>query len=180
MCLSLTMSSNRDSIIGGSIVNRLSGVRDAVARWAVSLRPPGSGARGHGPGKRAFAATGAAAALLVGSLGIAVSAGVADGSDVITAAIHVGTDPDGVAVNPDGIDAYVINGVDSTISIIDLATNTVTATLSGGVRPEAAAVTTPTRPTTPPSSPSTSDDRSRREAKVVGSNGPSQVGCWPV
>lgn len=45
--------------------------------------------------------------------------------------IPVGTTPVGIAINPAGTLAIVVNQSSSTVSIIDIATNTVTKTLSG-------------------------------------------------
>jgi YVTN family beta-propeller protein len=74
------------------------------------------------------------AALFVGfgSLGVVVSAGVADAADTITATINVGSEPFGVAINPAGTLAYVANSGDNTVSVIDLSDNAVTGTIEVG------------------------------------------------
>jgi YVTN family beta-propeller protein len=47
-----------------------------------------------------------------------------------------------VAISPDGKHAYVVNERANTVSVIDIATNTVTATVAGGGgSPEGVAVT---------------------------------------
>jgi YVTN family beta-propeller protein len=50
----------------------------------------------------------------------------------VIATIAVGLGPAGVAVSPDGTRAYVANFTDHTVSAIDTATNTVTATIPVG------------------------------------------------
>ena len=60
-----------------------------------------------------------------------------------TAVINVGTQPEGVAVNHAGTRAYVANTADSTLSVINTATNTVihtTTLFSGGGSPGGVAV----------------------------------------
>jgi len=54
---------------------------------------------------------------------------------VIGEAIPVGHGPLGVAVTPDGARAYITNGDDGTLSVIDTATNTVTETIDVGTFP---------------------------------------------
>jgi len=54
--------------------------------------------------------------------------------------VNVGTDPWGVAVNPDGKKVYVANWESSNVSVIDIATNTVTATVPVGYEPSGVAV----------------------------------------
>jgi YVTN family beta-propeller protein len=44
--------------------------------------------------------------------------------------VHVGRGPEGVAVNPAGTKAYVANSDSSTVSVINTATNAVTATIA--------------------------------------------------
>lgn len=53
----------------------------------------------------------------------------------VTATIHVGNGPIGVAITPDGSKVYVVNGNDDTVSVIDTSTNKVTATMNVGHRP---------------------------------------------
>lgn len=55
-------------------------------------------------------------------------------SNSVTATIHVGTFPVGVAVAPDGKLVYVANFADGTISVVDTSTNTVTNTFNLGNR----------------------------------------------
>ena len=50
-------------------------------------------------------------------------------ASVVTATIHVGKSPVGVAVDAASHTAYVTNGNDGTVSVIDTRTNTVTAGL---------------------------------------------------
>ena len=45
--------------------------------------------------------------------------------------IQVGYDPWGIAVTPDGSKVYAVNGGSNTVSVINPATNSVTATISG-------------------------------------------------
>ncbi|AKB82590.1 Chitin binding protein [Methanosarcina barkeri 3] len=59
--------------------------------------------------------------------------------DTVITTIPVGSNPDGVAVNPTG-KVYVTNNGDNTISVIDTATNTVTATVLVGSNPDGVAV----------------------------------------
>jgi YVTN family beta-propeller protein len=51
------------------------------------------------------------------------------------ATVSVGTAPLGVAVNPTGTHAYVANGGNNNVSVIDTATNTVVATIAVGSGP---------------------------------------------
>ena len=54
----------------------------------------------------------------------------------ITAIVNVGKLPLGIAVNPDGTKAYVVNFFDQSVSVIDAGTNVVTATVKNvGVSP---------------------------------------------
>ncbi|MEU9048496.1 YncE family protein, partial [Kitasatospora sp. NPDC048343] len=55
--------------------------------------------------------------------------------------VAVGSFPTGVAITPDGLHAYVTNEGDNTVSVIDTATNTVTATVVVGTGPFDVAVT---------------------------------------
>jgi YVTN family beta-propeller protein len=47
----------------------------------------------------------------------------------------------GVAITPDGAFAYVANGVSNNVSVIHLASNTVTATVTVGIGPIGVAIT---------------------------------------
>lgn len=59
----------------------------------------------------------------------------------VVATIAVGSNPDGVAVTPDGARVYVANFLSDTVSVIDAGTNTVTATIDVGSGPVGVAVT---------------------------------------
>ncbi|MEU6016683.1 IPT/TIG domain-containing protein [Streptomyces sp. NPDC047515] len=56
------------------------------------------------------------------------------------AVIPVGSNPLGVALNPGGSGAYVANAASNTVSVIDTATNTVTATIPTGAGPTLLAI----------------------------------------
>jgi len=60
---------------------------------------------------------------------------------VVAANLPVGTSPAGVAISPDGSKVYVANTGSSSISVIDIATNTVTTTIAGGSKPYSLVVT---------------------------------------
>jgi large repetitive protein len=62
----------------------------------------------------------------------------------VTATIFVGSNPQGVAVNPVTNQIYVGNQSSNTVSVIDAATNTVTATIPVGSNPHGVAVNQPT------------------------------------
>jgi len=49
----------------------------------------------------------------------------------VIATIPVGLSPDQVTILPDGSLAYVTNQLDQTVSVIDIATNTVIDTIPG-------------------------------------------------
>src|SRR3981189_1841060 len=53
-------------------------------------------------------------------------------SNTVTATVHVGVGPTGVAVTPDGARVYVANEGDGTVSVIDTASNAWIATVAGG------------------------------------------------
>lgn len=56
-------------------------------------------------------------------------------TDTVVADINVGNEPESLAVTPDGSHLYTANFVGASVSVIDTATNTVTATISGsGIR----------------------------------------------
>jgi DNA-binding beta-propeller fold protein YncE len=101
----------------------------------------------------------AAALMVAGFSGVAVTAAGADAAPVptIIATISVGA-PYAVAVNPAGTYAYVTNAADGTLSVIDLATNTVTARSPPAPNRAGSRSTwpgpTPT-PSSPPTAPST-------------------------
>ena len=63
-----------------------------------------------------------------------------EATGTVTATIAVGSDPDGVAVDPASGTAYVANGGADTVSVIDEATGTVTATIVVGSGPSGVAV----------------------------------------
>src|SRR4029079_16883099 len=54
--------------------------------------------------------------------------------------IAVGNYPDGVAITSDGTRAYVTNGADNSVSVIDTASNAVLATIPVRRFPEAVAI----------------------------------------
>ncbi|MGH7963571.1 MAG: beta-propeller fold lactonase family protein [Candidatus Binatia bacterium] len=55
--------------------------------------------------------------------------------------IPVGQEPQAIAITPDGLRAYVTNFADDTVSILNLTTNTVEATITVGDGPNGVAVT---------------------------------------
>lgn len=59
----------------------------------------------------------------------------------VSATIPVGSSPQGIAVTPDGLFAYVCNQNANTVSQISLKTNTVTATITVGAVPRDIAIT---------------------------------------
>ncbi len=61
-------------------------------------------------------------------------------TDTVTNAIIVGSDPQNIAMSPNGQYAYVSNYNSGTVSVIDTATNTVTATITVGTAPTGIAV----------------------------------------
>jgi YVTN family beta-propeller protein len=63
-----------------------------------------------------------------------------EATGAVTATIHVGADPDGVAVDTASHTAYVANGGSNTVSAINEATGAVTATIAVGENPDAVAV----------------------------------------
>jgi len=65
------------------------------------------------------------------------------------ATVPVGFAPRGVAITPDGSAAYVVNNGDNTVSVINTATNTVTATIPVGVSPVLIAFSKPQSPQDP-------------------------------
>ncbi|MFF6842335.1 IPT/TIG domain-containing protein [Streptomyces tanashiensis] len=62
----------------------------------------------------------------------------ATGSTVAT--VEVGSAPTGVALTPDGSQAWVANGASDTVSVIDTATNSVAATVAVGRTPQSVAI----------------------------------------
>ncbi len=63
-------------------------------------------------------------------------------TNTVTATVNVGSNPEGVAVNPDGTKVYVANfgNLNNNISVIDTATNTVIASINVGIDPLGIAV----------------------------------------
>ena len=55
--------------------------------------------------------------------------------------IAVGTEPRAIAVTPNGTRLYVTNHTDGTVSVIDVASRQVTATVQVGFNPAAVAIT---------------------------------------
>ena len=70
-------------------------------------------------------------------------------TNMVIATITVGSNPEGVAVNPAGTRVYVTNAGSGTVSVIDTATNTVIATIPVDSTPSAIAIATAAAP--PPS-----------------------------
>jgi YVTN family beta-propeller protein len=93
---------------------------------------------GRRTGSRGLAAA-VAAVLMVGTFGVAITAGVA-AAGPITGVIDVGEFPSGVAVNPAGTVAYVTEGDDGRVTVIDLSSNAVIATIDVGDNPDAVAI----------------------------------------
>ncbi|MGD0646121.1 MAG: beta-propeller fold lactonase family protein [Candidatus Bathyarchaeia archaeon] len=62
-------------------------------------------------------------------------------TNTVTATVTVGSNPEGVAITPNGAYAYVTNGGGDKVSVISTTTNTVTATVTVGSSPEGVAVT---------------------------------------
>lgn len=60
---------------------------------------------------------------------------IATATNTIAATIPVGTNPDGVAITPDGAFVYVADGLAGAVSVIATATNTVVATVAVGGMP---------------------------------------------
>jgi YVTN family beta-propeller protein len=58
-------------------------------------------------------------------------------SNTVIPRVPVGSLPYGIAVTPDGKKVYVTNNMDSTVSVIDTATDTVTAIVNVGNSPVA-------------------------------------------
>jgi YVTN family beta-propeller protein len=62
-------------------------------------------------------------------------------TNVVTDVVSVGANPQGVAITPDGLFAYVANMDDCTVSVIDTLTNTVASTVGVGTDPYRVAIT---------------------------------------
>lgn len=84
---------------------------------------------------RSWLAVGAALAFVA-----TAGAQTAQLAPAVTGTVSVGDNPYGVAVNLSGTAAYVTNPADNNVSVIDLATNTVTTTIPVGSGPTAVAV----------------------------------------
>ncbi len=106
------------------------------ARW---VHQAGNSHRGGAPGRwRGAAAVAAVAAAAALSLAAGAAPALAAGGYTVTATIPVGSTPFGVAADPVTGTVYVTNrnnGGDGTVSVIDAATNTVTATIPVEHRP---------------------------------------------
>ena len=76
-------------------------------------------------------------------------------NEVIVPAIAVGKEPNGIAISPNGTRVYVANGGSETVSVIDTATNQVTATTPLGGAGYAEAVAGQSRTAPAPTSAST-------------------------
>ncbi len=102
----------------------------------------GSGSAGNGTGRRRRAdgsrritvVIGAVLAMLAGCIAMATSPASATDAVLanVSSSITVGSSPRQVVVNSDGSKAYVANANSSSISVMDTATNSVTATISTG------------------------------------------------
>ena len=62
-------------------------------------------------------------------------------ANTVTTTITVGSNPEGIAITPNGNYAYVTNEGGTTVSVINTATNSVTATVTVGNGPVGVAVT---------------------------------------
>ncbi|MDV6278752.1 YncE family protein, partial [Rhodococcus erythropolis] len=62
-------------------------------------------------------------------------------ADTVIATVPVGSNPEGVAITPNGARAYIVNGGGDSVSVISTATNTVTGTVPVGNRPAGVAIT---------------------------------------
>ena len=71
---------------------------------------------------------------------VAVMPSVTTQADTLVSAITVGSDPEGVAINPVGTFAYVTNKGSNTVSKINLTNDTVVATISVGSGPTDVAI----------------------------------------
>src|SRR5690349_11096108 len=61
-------------------------------------------------------------------------------ANTVTATIPVGSNPNGIAVTPNGAILYVVNSSSNNVSVINTASNTVTATVPVGTLPQEIAV----------------------------------------
>ena len=61
--------------------------------------------------------------------------------DIVKTTVTVGSNPVGVAITPDGNYAYVANSGTTTVSVIQISTNTVIATVTVGSTPQNIAIT---------------------------------------
>jgi YVTN family beta-propeller protein len=68
-------------------------------------------------------------------LGVVAVVSLSDGNGAVTGFVSVGDHPTALALSPDGSQLYVANADDDTLSIVDTATRTVTATLTLHVLP---------------------------------------------
>jgi YVTN family beta-propeller protein len=102
---------------------------DTLVSWSISTRPPRIGRH------RLTVLT--TTALSLGGLFAAAGPAAADAAPTLIATVTVGQDPQAVAITPDGAHAYVVNTDDTTVSVLNTATNTVSATIGGktGVYP---------------------------------------------
>ncbi|MCA1683019.1 MAG: beta-propeller fold lactonase family protein [Actinobacteria bacterium] len=95
---------------------------------------------GPGPASAASAADGKAYVTNYFSNDVSV---IDTSTNTVVATVAVGSNPQDVAVTPDGSRAYVVNTGEDTVSVIDTATNMVVATilLAGGSAPTGVALT---------------------------------------
>jgi YVTN family beta-propeller protein len=84
---------------------------------------------------------------------------IATATNLVVGSVPVGVDPHGVAITPDGALAYVADGDSEGVSVVDIAGQTVTATLPDEGQPWGIAITPPIEgeatptPPAPPSEP---------------------------
>jgi YVTN family beta-propeller protein len=101
--------------------------------------------------KKALGITALALLMLVSIAGAAPFAYITNGDsnnisvidtaiNKVTATISVGSNPIGVAINPNGTKVYVVNAYSNDVSVIDTATNAVAATVPVGNSPQGVAV----------------------------------------
>ncbi|MFD6225403.1 IPT/TIG domain-containing protein [Streptomyces sp. NPDC060232] len=118
---------------------------DTIGTWTTAQSLPlhmaGVKATSMSPTGREMSAAAVAAMLSQGGVlpgatltfegGLAAMTAPAVAMLLANALVPVGTGPIGVAITPNGSFAYVANNGDSTVSVIDTATNLVTATVTG-------------------------------------------------
>ena len=115
------------------VVSKQSGSPDQrVAVGEMTRRSSGS--------RRVLAALGVVLAMLLGSVVAVTAPAGATTSFSVVDNFFVGEAPADVAMSADGSRVYVVNRYSNSVSVINTATNTVTATVSIGVGTEGVAV----------------------------------------